>query len=156
MAKKNNKKKFIEEVIHINRVSKKTKGGDKMSFSALVVVGNKKGKIGVGFGKAPSVLSAIKKAVRKGKENLIEVPISNGTIPCQIKVKRGAAEILMKPAPEGTGIVAGGSVRKVVEVAGIKNIVSKILGTRNKASNLYAVLKAFKKLKKRQIRNEIK
>lgn len=143
------KKEFDEKVVQVSRVSKKTKGGNKISFSVVVVVGNKKGKVGVGLGKAPDVLSAIKKGVKKAKKRLIKVPMVNNTITHDIYIKKGAAKVLLKPAPPGTGVIAGGPVRTVVEVAGIKNIVSKILGTRNKASNVYATIEALKKLKKK-------
>lgn len=140
-------KEFEEKVIQVNRVSKKTKGGNRISFSVLTVVGDKKGKVGVGLGKAPDVLSGIKKGIKKAKKNLFTVPTKGSTIPHEIYVKKGAARILLKPAPAGTGVMAGGPVRVVVEAAGIKNIVSKILGTNNKASNVYAVIEALKRLK---------
>jgi small subunit ribosomal protein S5 len=140
-------KEFEERVIAVNRVSKKTKGGNKIGFSVLVVVGNKKGQVGAGLGKSPDVLSGIQKGVRLGKRHMITVPIDQGTIPHEIYLKQGAARILLKPAPQGTGVIAGGSIRAVVEVAGIQNIVAKQLGTRNKISNVYAALEALKRLK---------
>src|SRR3989344_479780 len=105
-------------------------------------------EIGLGLGKARDVASAIRKAVGFAKKNLITVPIVNGTIPHDILIKRGAAKVLLKPAPEGTGVIAGGAVRVVVEAVGIRNISSKILGTRNPASNIYATLEALSKLVK--------
>ncbi|MBI4034786.1 MAG: 30S ribosomal protein S5 [Candidatus Chisholmbacteria bacterium] len=138
---------FEEKVIQVNRVSKKTKGGNKIGFSVLMVVGDKKGRVGVGLGKAPDVLSAIKKGVRRGKKRLIKVPMVNQTIPYPVRVKLGAAEVLLKPAPAGTGVIAGGAVRAVVESAGVKDIVSKILGSDNQASNVYATFEALKRLK---------
>ncbi len=135
-------KEFDERVIQVNRVSKKTKGGNQMSFSVLVVVGDKKGRVGVGLGKSKDVASAIRKGVSLAKKHLITVPIKNGTIPHDIYIKRGAAKILLKPAPEGSGVIAGGAVRAVVEAAGIRNISSKVLGTKNQASNVYATLEA--------------
>jgi len=141
------KKEFDEKVVKISRLSKKTKGGNRISFSALIVLGDKKSRVGVGLGKAPDVLSAIKKGVRLAKKNLINVPVYKGTIPHQVLIKRGAARVLLKPAPEGKGLIAGGPVRSVVEAAGIKNIVSKILGTRNKANNVYATIEALKQLR---------
>ncbi len=137
-------KEFEEKVISVNRVSKKTKGGNQMRFSVLVVVGDRKGRVGVGLGKSKDVASAIRKAVGLGKKHLIDVPIINGTIPHDIFIKRGAAKVLLKPAPEGTGVIAGGAVRAVVEAAGIRNISSKVLGTKNQASNIYATLEALK------------
>lgn len=135
-------REFEEKVISVNRVSKKTKGGNQMRFSVLVVVGDRKGRVGVGLGKSKDVASAIRKAISLGKKHLINVPIINGTIPHDIYIKRGAAKILLKPAPEGTGVIAGGAVRSVVEAAGISNISSKVLGTKNQASNIYATLEA--------------
>ena len=138
----NEPKEYEEKIVQISRTSKKTKGGNKIRFSALVVVGNKKGKVGVGLGKSEDVSSAIIKGVSAAKKRLIEVPIVNDTIPHAIRVKEGAAIILIKPAPPGSGIIAGGAVRSVVEAAGIRNISSKILGTENKASNVHATFKA--------------
>ncbi len=149
MAKDFNEvKEFDERIIQINRVSKKTQGGNKIGFTALVVVGDKKGKVGVGLGKANDVLSAIQKGTRLAKKNFIKVPITKTTIPHKIIVKYRAAKVMLKPAPEGTGIIAGGSVRALVEAAGIQNIVSKILGSNNKITNVYATYKALKSLKK--------
>lgn len=137
-------REYEEKVVQVNRVSKKTKGGNKMGFSVLVVVGDKKGKVGVGLGKANDVASSIRKAVNYAKKHLIEVPLVNGTIPSDVYIKLGAAKVLLKPAPEGSGVIAGGAVRVVVEAAGIRNISSKVLGTKNKASNVYATLEALK------------
>jgi small subunit ribosomal protein S5 len=141
-------KEFEEKIVQISRTSKKTKGGNKIRFSALVVVGNKKGKVGVGLGKSEDVSSAIAKGVTAAKKRLIEVPIINETIPHAVRVKEGAAEVLIKPAPPGSGIIAGGAVRSVVEAAGVHNISSKILGTENKASNVHATFKALTELSK--------
>ena len=135
-------KEFDERVIRVSRVSKKTKGGNQMSFSILVVVGDRKGRVGVGLGKSKDVASAIRKGASLAKKHLISVPIRNGTIPHDIFIKKGAAKILLKPAPEGSGVIAGGAVRAVVEAAGIRNISSKVLGTKNQASNIYATLEA--------------
>ncbi|MGB9911407.1 MAG: 30S ribosomal protein S5 [Microgenomates group bacterium] len=146
-------KEFQEKIIEIRRVAKKTKGGNKISFSALVVVGDKKGQVGVGLGKALDVRSAIKKAISKAKKNFITVPIKERTIPHAVKAKKGAAEVLLKPAPVGTGIIAGGSIRAVVESAGIADVVGKILGSRNKITNIYATFEALKKLKPREVKN---
>lgn len=140
-------KEFEEKVVQINRVSKKTQGGNRIGFSVLVVVGNKKGKVGVGLGKAPDVSSAIRKAVAYAKKHLITVPMRKTTIPHAINIKLGAARVLLKPAPPGTGVIAGGAVRAVVEAAGVRDIVSKILGSKNQASNVYATLEALKKLR---------
>ncbi len=137
-------KEFEEKVIKINRVSKKTKGGNQIGFTALVVVGDRCGRVGVALGKANDVLSAIQKGVRQAKKRLIKVPLIKGTIPHQIQLKNGAAKILLKPAPQGTGVIAGGSIRPVLELAGIRNIVAKILGTNNPLSNVTTTFKALK------------
>lgn len=144
---------FEEKVVQVNRVSKKTKGGNRISFSVLTVVGDKKGRVGVGLGKAPDVVAAIRKGIARAKKNLIDVPMKGTTITHEVRIKWGAAKILLKPAPPGTGIIAGGPVRAVVEVVGIKDIVSKILGTSNKASNIYATIEALKKLKPLETRH---
>ncbi len=139
---------FFERVVQVNRVSKKTKGGDKKSLSVLVVVGDKKGKVGVGLGKAGDVQSAVRKATSYAKKHMMQVPLKGRTIPHEVLIKLGAAQVLLKPAPEGTGVRAGGAVLVVVEAAGIHDIVSKMLGTENKASNVYATMEALKRLKK--------
>ena len=139
-------KEFEEKVIQVNRVAKKTKGGNRIAFSVLVVVGDKKGRVGVGLGKALDVSTAIRKGISRAKNYLITVPLKGNTIPYEIHIKKGAAQVLLKPAPPGTGIIAGGPVRAVVMAAGIKDIVSKILGTKNKASNVYATLEGLRRL----------
>lgn len=140
---------FAEQIVQVNRVSKKTKGGNKIGFSVLVVVGDRKGKVGVGLGKAADISYAIKKGMSIAKKHLIKVPIVKGTIPFGIYVKKGAAKVLLKPAPRGSGVIAGGAVRSVVEAAGIHNISSKVLGTDNKASNVYAAIEALSEISKR-------
>jgi small subunit ribosomal protein S5 len=140
-------KEFEEKVIQVSRVSKKTKGGNQMGFSVLVVVGDKKGRVGVGLGKAKDVLSSIQKAVKKAKRRLLNVPIQGTSIPFAITVKFGAAHIMLKPAPAGSGIIAGGAIRAVVDAAGIRDISSKIKGTSNPASNVYATIEALKQLR---------
>lgn len=140
---------FDEKIVQVNRVSKKTKGGNKIGFSVLVVIGDRKGRVGVGLGKAPDVSSAIRKGSAFARKHLIKVPIINGTIPYEVRLKSGAALVLLKPAPRGSGVIAGGAVRSVVEAAGIHNISSKVLGTKNQASNVYAAMEALKKLSER-------
>lgn len=147
---------FDEKVVQVNRVSKKTKGGNKIGFSVLVVVGDKKGRVGVGLGKGPDVLSSIRKASKRAKKHLIKVPLKNNTIPFPVVVKKGAAKVLLKPAPKGTGVIAGGAIRAVVEAAGISNIVSKILGSSNQASNIYATFEALKQIRQLSDIKEIK
>jgi len=148
------KSEFEEKVVQVNRVSKKTKGGNRSSFSALIVAGDKKGKVGVGLGKAPDVNSAIRKGVTSAKRNMFTFPMRGTTIPYRVLIKLGAARILLKPAPQGTGVIAGGAVRSVVEAAGIRDIVAKILGSDNKASNVYATIEALRSLKDSDYKEE--
>lgn len=148
-ARIDNQSGFDEQIININRVSKKTKGGNKMGFTALAVVGDKNGRVGIGFGKAKDVSSAIRKSIILARKRLITVPIVNGTIPFKINVKVGAAKIMLKPAPKGSGIIAGGAIRSVVSAAGIENISSKILGTTNPVNNVHATIEAFKIISER-------
>ncbi|MGD0522974.1 MAG: 30S ribosomal protein S5 [Candidatus Microgenomates bacterium] len=135
-------KEYEETVVQINRISKKTKGGNQIRFSALVVVGDKKGKVGVGLSKAGDVRNAIRKAISAAKRKLIVVPIKGTTVPYSVREKFSAAEVIIKPAPPGSGIIAGGAMRVVMEAAGIRDASGKILGTKNKISNVYATLKA--------------
>ena len=135
-------KEFEETVIQINRISKKTKGGNQIRFSALVVVGNKKGKVGIGLAKATDVRGAIKKSIEAAKRRLVTVALNGTTVPYSVREKFSAAEVLVNPAPAGSGIIAGGPMRVVMEAAGIRDVVGKILGTKNKISNVYATLQA--------------
>ncbi|NCN87291.1 MAG: 30S ribosomal protein S5, partial [Candidatus Pacebacteria bacterium] len=123
-------------------VSKKTKGGNKVGFSVLMVVGDKKGQVGVGLGKASDVVGAIKKGIKKAKKKLITVPLDGTTIPFALTVKKGAGRVMLKPAPKGSGVIAGGPVRAVVEAAGIRDISSKIMGSDNQSSSVYATFEA--------------
>lgn len=141
-------KEFEETVVEIKRISKKTKGGNTIRFSALVVVGNKKGKVGVGLSKASDVSGAIKKALEAAKKRMISVPLKGKTIPYSVKKKFSAAQVLLKPAPAGSGIIAGGAMRVVLEAAGIRDAVGKILGSNNKTSNVYATLEALNMIAK--------
>ena len=130
-------KEFEETVVQINRISKKTKGGNQIRFSALVVVGDRKGKVGVGLSKAGDVRNAIRKAIAAAKRKLIVVPLKGTTVPYSIREKLSAAKILIRPAPPGSGIIAGGPIRVVMEAAGVRDVSRKILGTKNKNSNIY-------------------
>ncbi len=139
---------FSETVVRISRVSKKTKGGNQMRFTALVVVGDKKGKVGAGLEKAGDVRSAIQKASKHARAKMIKAPIKGTTVPHDIVTKYNAARVLIKPAPRGSGIIAGGPMRVVLEAAGIRDAVGKIMGTKNKVSNVYATIKALEELSK--------
>ncbi|OGM12747.1 30S ribosomal protein S5 [Candidatus Woesebacteria bacterium RBG_16_39_8b] len=141
-------KEFEETVVDIRRVSKKTKGGNTIRFSALVVVGDKKGRVGVAIAKAPDVRSAIKKSIEAAKKRFITVPLHGRTLPYSVEEKFSAAKVLLKPAPPGSGIIAGGPMRVVLEAAGVRDAVGKILGTKNKISNVYATIAALKTISK--------
>jgi len=137
---------LIEKIIQIKRVTKVTKGGKRLRFSALVVVGDGKGKVGFALGKAPEVPDAIRKGLEKAKKNMIDVPVTNGTIPHTIMAKFGATKILLKPAKSGTGVIAGGTVRAIMEAAGITDIVTKCIGSSNPHNLVKATFKALSEL----------
>jgi small subunit ribosomal protein S5 len=137
---------FVEKIIQISRVTKVTKGGKKLRFSALVVVGDGKGRVGYGLGKAPEVPDAIRKAIEKAKKSLIQVPITGGTIPHSIMAKFGASNILLKPAKPGTGVIAGGTVRAIMDAAGITDVVTKCIGSSNPHNLVKATFKALSQL----------
>ena len=136
-----------EQVIQVSRVTKVVKGGKKLSFRAIVVVGNKNGQVGVGCAKAAEVIIAIQKAVADGRKNLINVPIFKTTIPHPITGRSGAGSVMLRPASQGTGVIAGGAVRAVLELAGIENILSKSLGSKSPLNAANATLEALKSLK---------
>lgn len=141
-------KEFKEVVLQIDRVTRVTKGGRQLRFRATVAIGNKKGKVGIGIGKSNEVATAIQKAIQKAKKGLITVNTDKTSIPHQIKVKFKASRILLLPASEGTGVKAGGAVRQIIELAGIKDILSKSYGSNNKLNTAQATIKGLQMLKK--------
>ena len=145
--RQNEDSEFEDKVIHINRCAKVVKGGRRFSFAAIVVIGDKKGQVGIGLGKAGEVPEAIKKAGKQAKKNLIRVPLAGHTIPHEILGHFGASQVLMKPAPEGTGIIASSSVRAILEVAGIQNVLTKSLRRDNPHNVVRATLEALKNLR---------
>ncbi|XOU94520.1 MAG: 30S ribosomal protein S5 [Candidatus Kerfeldbacteria bacterium] len=147
--RRSNKEKdeFDQKLIDIARVTRVMAGGKRMSFRACVVIGDKKGRVAMGLRKGVDVSIAINKAVNAAKKKIIKVNIINDTIPGEIREKFGAAVVMLKPAPKGTGVIAGGAVRSVLELAGVKNVVSKMLGSHNKINNVHATINALEKAK---------
>jgi small subunit ribosomal protein S5 len=140
-------KEFEEKVIAIDRVARVVKGGRRFRFRAVVVVGDGKGRVGVGVGKGSEVMTSIAKAVARAKSQMITVTMRDNTIPHEVKVRFAGAHVLLKPASAGTGVIAGGAVRNVVEIAGIRDLLTKSLGSSNKVNNAYATILALSQLK---------
>ncbi|MCA9325707.1 30S ribosomal protein S5 [Candidatus Saccharibacteria bacterium] len=139
-------KQFDERTLHIDRVARVVKGGRRFRFRALVVVGDKKGKVGIGIAKGADVTAAVSKATDVAKKSFVKVPLYKGTIPHEAEAKVGGARILIKPASQGTGLIAGGVVRTVLEVAGVGNVLSKSLGSTNKVNTAYATIAALESI----------
>ena len=137
---------YIEKIVFINRVAKVHKGGRRFRFSAIVVVGDGKGRIGYGLGKAPEVPDAIRKALEKARKNMIKVPVINGTIPHEIVSDFGAAKVMLKPGRPGTGVIAGSTIRAIMDAAGIRDVVTKCIGSTNPHNVVKATFKALESL----------
>ena len=149
-------REFDQKVIEVNRVTRVVKGGKRMRFRALVVIGDRKGRVGIGLRKGVDVPESVAKAVAAAKKNMIEVKIHEGTIPHEAKEKYKASVVFLKPASAGTGVIAGGAVRQLLDLAGVKNVLSKIYGSRNKVNTLLAAFNALAKMERGADKRELR
>lgn len=144
------KREFDQKVVEVKRVTRVVAGGKRMRFRALVVIGDHKGKVGMGLKKGMDVAESVNKAVAQAKKTMITLPLVNETIPHGVKIKYKSSQLMMMPARPGTGVIAGGAVRSVMDLAGVKNIISKMIGSSNKVNNVKAVFKAFESMKSKE------
>jgi small subunit ribosomal protein S5 len=143
-------REFDQKVVEVSRVTRVTGGGKRMRFRALVVIGDRKGRVGMGLRKGNDVAESVNKAVNQAKKNLVTLPLVNETIPHEVKIKYKSSKIILVPARPGTGVIAGGAVRSVMDLAGIKNIISKMIGSSNKVNNVKAVFAAFQQMRSKE------
>ncbi|MFA4872210.1 MAG: 30S ribosomal protein S5 [Patescibacteria group bacterium] len=141
---------YAQQIVDIARVTRVMAGGKRMRFRVCLVIGDKKGRVGAGLGKGKDVPLAVQKAYKKAEKDIVKINMAGGTIPHEVRIKRGASKIILKPAPEGTGVIAGGACRIVLELAGVKNVVAKILGTNNKINNVKTTIEALGLLRARK------
>lgn len=141
---------FDQKVVEVKRVTRVVAGGKRMRFRALVVIGDHKGRVGMGLRKGADVAESVNKAVNQAKKNMVTLPLVNETIPHELNIKYKSSSLMLKPARPGTGVIAGGAVRSVMDLAGVKNVVSKMLGSNNKVNNVKAVFAAFEKMKSKE------
>jgi small subunit ribosomal protein S5 len=147
---------FDQKVVEVKRVTRVVAGGKRMRFRALVVIGDHKGKVGMGLKKGADVSESVNKAVNAAKKNMVTLPLVNGTIPHQLNVKYKSSSLMLKPAKPGTGVIAGGAARQVFELSGVKNVVCKMLGSNNKVNNVKAVFAAFRKMKSKETLSQMR
>lgn len=141
---------FDQKVVEVKRVTRVVAGGKRMRFRALVIIGDHKGKVGMGLKKGADVMESVNKAVNQAKKNLVTLPLVNETLPHEVNIKYKSSSLMLRPAKPGTGVIAGGAVRNVMELAGVKNVVSKMLGSNNKVNNVKAVFAAFKSMRSKE------